>query len=154
MITNLKHLTFDKAKAMNMNRLAAAVVRSRFLFEWIDSCLDEGGDLALIWAAEALAEVEYLQSNCFYEPAEKMAGSTLTREEIKRAREYPVDKLIDFDRAGRATAWCHDDKKPSLTLNKRHNRAHCFCCATSFNPIDIRMHHADLPFYEAVRSLL
>ena len=146
------HDTFAKANALGINRLAAARMRARYLFEWIDECLKEGSDLALFWAREALNEIEYLQKHAFYEP--NPSKNTLTLEQIATARQYPIEQLIPFNRHGRATAWCHHDEHPSLTWHRKGNRARCFACDLTYGPIDVRMYRDMLSFPEAVRSLL
>ena len=42
----------------------------------------------------------------------------ITQEMIQRAKDYPIDGLIEFVR-GSAIAWCHDDKTPSLRHFKK-----------------------------------
>ena len=145
--------TFIKAREFGISPLAAARMRARYLFHWIDLCLEEGGELALFWAREALNEIEYLQRHAFYEP-QQSTKTTLTPEQIATARQYPIEHLINFNRQGRATAWCHHDEHPSLTWYRKGNRARCFACDLTYGPIDVRMYRDMLSFPEAVRSLL
>jgi DNA primase len=72
---------------------------------------------------------------------------------IAAAKETPVTNLIEFDRNGKALAFCHDDKTPSLSYNKKANRAHCFPCGKSFNAIDILMVRDNYSFINAVKEL-
>ena len=146
--------TFTKAHVMGINRLAVGRMRARYLFDWIDDCLEEGGDLALLWAQEALNEIEYLQEHAFYEPPPSTRTQSLTLEQIDAARHYPIERLISFDRSGRATAFCHPDRNPSLTWFKKRNRATCFPCWKSYGPIDVLIERDHFSFNEAVRSLL
>ena len=136
---------------MGVSRAAAAIMRCRYLFAWIDCCLAEGSELALCWAREALEEIEYLQEHMHDRPRHI---SSLTPEQIDRARQHPIEHLIPFNRQGRATAWCHEDAHPSLTWYRKKNRVRCFACDLTFGPIDVRMYRDHLPFAEAVRSLL
>jgi hypothetical protein len=77
----------------------------------------------------------------------------ITDEMIAAAKETPVTNLIEFDRYGKALAFCHDDSKPSLSHNKKSNRAHCFPCGKSFNAIDILMVRDGMTFIDAVKQL-
>ena len=146
--------TYAKAGAMSINRLAAARMRARYLFSWFDDCLEEGSELALLWAREAMNEIEYLQDRAFYEPPPAIWSQTLTQEQIATARHYPIERLIPFNRSGKAIAFCHPDHHPSLTWFKKGNKATCFPCCQSYGPIDVLIQRDHLPFAEAVRSLL
>ena len=72
---------------------------------------------------------------------------------IQQARSYPIECLIEFIN-GKAKAFCHDDKTPSLSKHPKHNYCRCFVCNKSFDPIAIKMERDSLTFNEAVRSLL
>jgi len=76
----------------------------------------------------------------------------LTDEMIEQARNYPVDKLIEFTR-GTAIAFCHDDKRPSMFYGTRTNTAQCPVCCKSFDSISILMERDGMPFKEAVTNL-
>lgn len=76
----------------------------------------------------------------------------ITDEMIQQARDYPIDQLIDFNR-GKAIAWCHDDKQPSLHHHKQANRAHCWPCNQSFDTISVLMQRDGMTFHAAVREL-
>jgi len=79
--------------------------------------------------------------------------SQLSEDQIEQARQYPIEKLIDFNR-GKAIAFCHDDKNPSLYHARRTNRANCPVCDRSFNPVDVLMIRDGMSFASAVRNLL
>jgi hypothetical protein len=142
--------TFRHAEAMGMNKLAAARVRARYLGERIDEWLEEGGELARHWCKEALEEMTYLEKHCRYTNCNK---NDITQEQIQQARLFPIDKLIEFDRQGKALAFCHPDKAPSLRWNRKHNRAHCFPCQRSYDSIGVLMTRDKMKFVDAVRSL-
>ena len=77
----------------------------------------------------------------------------ITADMMETARAYPIEKLIEFDRAGKAVAWCHDDKAPSLFWYKKANRATCFPCGRSFNPVDVLIERDNFSFRDAVLNL-
>lgn len=79
-------------------------------------------------------------------------GHRITDAMIEHAREYPVDKVIEFNR-GKAACFNHEDKHPSLTHNKKHNRAHCFVCGKGWDAIAVLQDRDGLSFPEAVRRL-
>ena len=78
--------------------------------------------------------------------------NTITDEMIEQAREYPITELIEFTR-GKALAFCHEDKTPSLSYHKAANRAHCFPCNKSFDAIGVLMERDKMSFTSAVRYL-
>lgn len=144
--------TIRAADKWEISRLAAARMRARFLFQRIDEWLENGSDLALYWVQQAFDELDELARRCRIPPRDP--SKALTQEQIQQAREYPIDKLVEFNRTGKAYAWCHNDHVPSLHHNRKHNRAHCWPCNHSYNPIDVLVYRDGRSFEEAVRSLL
>ena len=76
----------------------------------------------------------------------------ITDEMIGQARNYPIDSLIEFH-YGKATAFCHDDKRPSLSWHKAKNRATCFPCGKSFSALDVCIERDGMDFISAVKML-
>jgi hypothetical protein len=76
----------------------------------------------------------------------------ITDEMIQRARDYPVDKLIDFSR-GNVKAFCHDDNRPSMYHGSRTNTAQCPVCAKSFDSIAVLVERDGMTFKSAVHQL-
>lgn len=77
----------------------------------------------------------------------------ITDEMISRVKNFPIERLIEFDRSGKALAFCHPDKTPSLSWWKKGNRATCFPCDKRFDPIDVLMLRDGFTFAEAVKRL-
>jgi len=148
-------LTFRKAKEMDKNKRAAAVIRTRYLDEWIERYLEDGSDVALYWMIEAIEEKAYLTLHSQYEyapEASRDATGRINDEMIERAKAVPVTELIDFSK-GKALAFCHEDKRPSLSLNKKNGNAWCFVCNRGFNAIDVHMERDGYSFKDAVLML-
>lgn len=78
--------------------------------------------------------------------------SQITDEMIERARQHPVNQLVEF-RRGKATAWCHEDRNPSMYYGSRKNVAVCPVCDKKFGPIDILMQRDGYSFKDAVKAL-
>ncbi len=76
----------------------------------------------------------------------------ITDDMIEQARNYPIDQVVEFQR-GVTIAFCHDDKKPSLTWHKAKNRATCFPCGKSYSALDILMERDKMSFIDAVKYL-
>jgi hypothetical protein len=76
----------------------------------------------------------------------------ITEEMIAIAKAHPIDKIVCFHN-GAAIAWCHDDRNPSLTWDKKRNRAKCWPCDKSFDPIQVLRERDGLSFHQAVRQL-
>lgn len=72
---------------------------------------------------------------------------------IQRAREYPIDQLLDFDRCGMALCPFHADTEPSLKHYPDSNTAYCFSCCRRYDSIDIVRQIEGISFIEAVRRL-
>lgn len=78
--------------------------------------------------------------------------ASVTDEMIEAAKMYPIDKLVELVH-GKALAFCHEDKNPSLTFNPAKNKCRCHVCGKSFSTIDILVMRDGYKFIEAVRSL-
>jgi hypothetical protein len=77
---------------------------------------------------------------------------SITDEMIQQAKEVPIESVVTFVR-GKATAWCHPDKNPSLSHDRKRNKAYCFPCSKSFDTISALQERDGLTFIEAVRHL-
>lgn len=76
----------------------------------------------------------------------------ITDEMIERAKDYPVENLVDIGKAGICCLW-HDEKTASMKLTKR-NRLRCYgACGKSFDSIDVYRHLHGATFIEAVKAL-
>lgn len=78
----------------------------------------------------------------------------VTEEMKQRAKAYPIERLIEFDSQGKACCFNHQEKTPSLNLNRAKNKAHCFGgCCKSFDPIDVLVIRDGKKYHDAVRQL-
>lgn len=80
----------------------------------------------------------------------KMKGK-ITDEMIARAKEYPIENLVEVNGKGFALCVNHDDKKPSMLT--RGNYAHCFSCGYTGSVIDVAMKVKGMDFISAVKAL-
>jgi len=76
----------------------------------------------------------------------------ITEDMIARAREYPVEELLEFKRGVAHCLW-HNDTNASLSWDKKRNRVHCFPCDKDANSIDIIMAQDSCSFPVAVKKL-
>lgn len=74
----------------------------------------------------------------------------ITKDQIEKARDYPIDNLIE---ARRNMTKCpfHHDKTASMYL--KNNFFHCFGCGANGDTIDLLMKRDGLSFKEAVIKL-
>lgn len=77
----------------------------------------------------------------------------ITDAMIERAREYPVDELLEFNRGGMAICLWHDDTNASLWHSVGRNRVHCFVCEHDTDAIGIVMTQDRCSFPQAVKRL-
>jgi hypothetical protein len=76
----------------------------------------------------------------------------ITDEMIQTARDYPITQLIEFTR-GKAIAFCHEDRNPSMYHQTRLNRACCPVCDKSFDPISVLVERDGMTFKSAIHQL-
>lgn len=72
--------------------------------------------------------------------------------DIQKAKEYPIDNLLDF-KNGFVKCLYHDEDTPSMHHDKERNKAHCFAGCGSFDSIDIYMKINNVTFTQAVKGL-
>jgi hypothetical protein len=77
----------------------------------------------------------------------------ITPSMIERARDYPFEQLIKFNRAGFATCPWHEEKTPSFHKMKNVNRVYCFGCHEGGDAFAFLMSQEKMTFPEALRSL-
>jgi len=75
----------------------------------------------------------------------------ITPEMIVRAREYPIDNLIEVGKNMMALCPFHSDKNPSMYV--KNNFYYCFGCGASGDVIDLAMKLWGISFPEAVKKL-
>ena len=77
---------------------------------------------------------------------------------IKKAKDYQIDFLIDFDSNGFAKRCPNhsqdtNQKTPSLKYYRKSNTCYCFVCNQKFDAIDIYMKLYNVTLVEAVKKL-
>jgi hypothetical protein len=87
------------------------------------------------------------------EHKEEMAKNAITPEMILRAREYPFENLMQFNRQWKARCPFHNEQTASLSLNKKFNYIKCFGCGVKKDTIDYLMSTQKKSFAEAVKML-
>jgi hypothetical protein len=146
------------AIAMEITPEAALMMRLRYLteeLEWWDNRNPKNElESALIASAmlEIMVQRERIRQS-LHGMRPKNREEAITEEMIERARNYPVDRLIEFTR-GKALCFNHQEKTPSLNHDKARNRAKCFgSCGRSWDAIDIVRVRDGLSFRDAVKQL-
>jgi hypothetical protein len=81
----------------------------------------------------------------------KEPKSRITPEMVIRAREFPMEELIEVSKKGNIHCPFHEDRNPSASI--KNNRLHCFACGKTWNPIDFLMEREGLKFQEAIHRL-
>lgn len=105
------------------------------------------GEVVAVWRRDLWDEWDNLRAS-----RQRVVTEKISPQDIERARNYPIDRLITF-KDGVAEAWCHADRSPSLTHWKDKNVAYCFPCQKVFDPIQAVIERQGLSFTEAVKML-
>lgn len=82
---------------------------------------------------------------------ENKKGIAITPEMIARARAYPLEQLVEINRAGFAKCVWHDDAHASMFT--RRNFCHCFSCQRSGDTIAVLMQRDGIDFKTAVLKM-
>ncbi len=77
----------------------------------------------------------------------------ITDDDIETARNYPIDKVIEF-KHGRCKGFCHDgDSELSMSHFVKGNKVKCFVCDRSFSALDVLIERDNYSFIDAVKEL-
>lgn len=139
--------TLRIAENLGINKVRAANMRIRYLkpLEKTFRCYKYGK----VWANDMKDEIEFLKRFSLMKPDPKRE---ITDQDVEAARNYPINKLIDFNN-GTAKAWCHDDHNPSLAHLTRINKARCYPCDKTFDSIQVMIDCHGMSFVDAVKFL-
>jgi hypothetical protein len=124
-----------------------------YYFGWVDGVFDINEVFALHSLDRLCREKSKLKKE--YERIMQILKPTtgdITEAMIESARAYPVEKLIEFNH-GKATAFCHEDKNPSMFHATRTNTAACPVCDRHYNSIDVLLQRDGMSFVAAVKQL-
>jgi DNA primase len=75
----------------------------------------------------------------------------ITEDMVSRAKEFPMDQIVDLSPQGFALCVAHNDRSPSMYC--KENFAYCFSCGFTDDTIGVYMKKNDANFAEAVASL-
>ena len=121
------------------------------LVDWISYIDEETNSIPALTFTKIIDEMIIFRN--YTEMTKKSISiESITNDMIQQAREYPIEKMIEFVN-GRAIAFCHTDKTPSLVLDRKRNRAHCFPCGKDFNAVDVKIERDGYKFIDAVKYL-
>lgn len=129
---------------------SAVHMRVRYLVSQMERCvmwMYDNGAMPEIMLKDAQDERTALLNSLKRPPK-----GEITSDMIEQAKQVPVSSLIEF-RKGRATAWCHEDKRPSLYIGKRLNIVCCPVCHKYFDAIEVYMEVTGKGFKDAVLEL-
>lgn len=144
------------AQRFGIHRRAAARMRERFLKKQLRIHLVywtlKRNSIIAYWIKKILEEIATIRSK--RDPKVVLSRrNKITDEMVEAAKVYDVRDLVDFDRMGKAIAWCHNDNRPSLFYGDKTKKAICPVCNKKFNAVDVLMTRDGYTFLDAVRSL-
>lgn len=146
---------FTAAHQMGIHPKAAASMRIRYLKQSLEPLLnayaDKGHPIVFHWIVELFEEIAWVKKRANRRISVNKKNG-ITDSMIEDARQSDVREVVDF-RRGKAVAWCHEDKNPSLYYANRINRAVCPVCDKKFSALDVLIERDGMSFIDAVRSL-
>lgn len=74
-------------------------------------------------------------------------------DEVLRAKQFPLNEIIEFNRQGKAICPWHNDKDGSLHFYPKTNTAYCFGCSKAVDSIEAMRQKHGVSFKEALKLL-
>jgi len=112
--------------------------------------------LKLFWEDPEVLEEQRdkLQKELYWKQNKKdIDKDAITGDMVDRAKQYPFENLMSFDRSGKAKCPFHNEQTASFSLDKKRNRARCFGCSHAVDTIAYVMETQNKNFVEAVKLL-
>lgn len=72
---------------------------------------------------------------------------------IKKAKEFPINQLVEFNRAGFSKCLWHNERTPSMRYYPFSNSVYCFACNKYGDAVDVVQQLDSLDFKGAVNKL-
>ena len=141
---------YKKAQEFGINYVDAIRMRCVYL---ADRFNHSGSDVEYLMAEHDLQDIIHLMSTIKPQP-KRNKEDEITDEMIERARRHPIELILEFTRGRcRCINPEHDDRDPSMSFDRRRNRAKCFACGHSVDSIAAYQHLHGCDFRLAVRNL-
>lgn len=84
---------------------------------------------------------------------EKNSGG-VSDEEIEKAKSYPIDQIVDFDKYDKRKCLFHLEKTPSMKYYKDTNTVHCFGeCGRTWDSISVYQREHGCGFVDAIKAI-
>lgn len=80
-------------------------------------------------------------------------STEISEESIANAKSVPMDRLIQFNKAGFANCLWHSEKHASMKYWVKENKVKCFGCGKLADSIEVARHLYDYDFKQAVNYL-
>lgn len=125
---------------------SAVKMRLRFAIEAADWSVEFFPEYYWRWFDEMLSLKRMLDR------VDRPMRQGISDDDIATARNRDIRDVVDFNR-GKASAWCHEDKNPSLTYMNKTNKAWCPVCGKYFDSIAVLMERDGMTFVKAVEDL-
>lgn len=128
------------------------LVRSARQFNGDPDVIDDRAKRIAIWQSTFFHDA-YLQA--LNEKARHVVKPTGTRSgsTLERAKQYPIDSLIEFHQNKAQCIWHMDIEKDDLHYYSKTNTVYCFACGKSGDTIDVYRQLHNCSFKEAVNAL-
>ena len=84
---------------------------------------------------------------------EEIKMLSITETDILRAKDYPIERLVEINGFNKFICPFHNDKNPSMHYYKETNSCYCFSCNTHADAIDIYRKIKNCSFKKAVLDL-
>ena len=102
--------------------------------------------------AQAMSAGTIEERQQILESIEQMLHPKITEVDVIRAREYPIERLLEVDTRGFAVCLGHKDTNPSMYV--KNNWAYCFSCGYKADSIKVYQDTKGVTFLQAVKGLV
>lgn len=86
-------------------------------------------------------------------PRKQTEKGKINDEMIQKAKDYPIDSMVDIDRMGKALCIFHSDTQPSMKYYEKTNTVYCFACNKGGDSISVYRELNNCDFKTAVIEL-
>ncbi len=124
------------------------LIKSAISFSGMESVIQNRSDRIALWQSVFFHDA-YIKNHT-EKPVARRIGPQVGSED---ARNYPIDRLVEFGSNNKAKCLWHNEKTESMHYFADTNKVYCFGCGKSADAIDVYRKIHGCSFLEAVKSL-
>ncbi len=130
----------------------AGLLKTAVSLNTLEKVLEDKANRQSVWLSTFFHEAFIREHEKVNKVAEKRERDPNITDKILKAKDYPVDELLKWEK-GKARCIWHNEKSASLTYYVKTNSVYCFGCGRYGDAIDVYRQLNNCSFKQAIEDL-